>query len=107
MGVGGFFKLPQYNVFDYKPRFFDPEKDERKEKLNEIRKSKGKLAQDDDEQSKPGSAIKGSFRSKMTRTSYRTRSSTIRVLVILFALILLVYVIFVSDLSAFIKLFDQ
>lgn len=105
--MGGFFKLPQYNVFDFKPRFYDPEKEERKEKLNDLRLSNGKASLDSEDQLKPGDTIKGGFRTKMKRTAYRSRNSTIRFLVILSFLIFLVYIIFVADLTSLIKLFAK
>lgn len=42
MGFGSFFKVPQHNVFDYKPRYYDPEKERRRELLNEMRIAQGK-----------------------------------------------------------------
>ncbi|HOZ30876.1 MAG TPA: hypothetical protein PLL66_08160 [Bacteroidales bacterium] len=103
MGIGSFFKLPQYNVFDYKPRFYDPQKEERKEKLNDLRKSLGKKPLDADEIVKPGSSIKGSFRPKMRRTSFRSRSSTIRLVLIIAVLLFLSYLILNSDFSSVVK----
>jgi len=107
MGVGSFFKLPQYNVFDYKPRFYDPEKEERKEKLNELRQSLGKKPLDEDEKVKPGSTIKGSFKPKMPRTAFRSRSSTLRLFVIIAVLFFLAYLIISSDLSSIVKFFSK
>lgn len=107
MGVGSFFKLPQYNVFDYKPRFYDPAKEERKEKLSELRKSLGKPPLNADQEVKPGYSIKGSFRPKMPRTSYSSRTSTIRIFVIIGVLLFLAYIIMTSDLSSVIKFFSK
>ncbi len=107
MGVGSFFKLPQYNVFDYKPRFYDPEAEERREKLNEIRQTSGKTIIDENGQVKPGSSIKGSFRPKMTRKAFRSRNSTLRVMIIAAALFFVAYMILVADLSSVIKFFSN
>ncbi|MDD3740958.1 MAG: hypothetical protein PHH30_06920 [Bacteroidales bacterium] len=107
MGVGSFFKLPQYNVFDYKPRFYDPDKEERKEKLNELRHSMGKAPVDGEQEIKPGSTIKGSFRPKMPRTAFRSRNSTLRLIVIIGVLFCLAYIIITSDLSSVIKFFSK
>lgn len=107
MGVRSFFRLPQYNVFDFKPRYYDPEKEERREKLNEMRQAAGKPALDENGQVKPGSTIKGSFRPKMTRKAYRNRNSTIRLLVIAFILFFVAYLILAADLSSVIKLFSK
>jgi len=106
--MGNFFRLPQYNVFDYKPRFYDPEKERRKELLNELRKSQGKrLIGEEDGEYKPGSTIKGSFKSKMTRTSFSAKNSIFRVVVIAAILMFLAYLLFIADLTSFVKLFAK
>ncbi|MDD2634128.1 MAG: hypothetical protein PHW82_01360 [Bacteroidales bacterium] len=108
MGVGSFFKLPQYNVFDYKPRFYDPEEEERKARRRELRDLRGNSQIDiEDKEYKPGSTIKGSFRPKMPRTSYRTRSSSIRLFVIMSVLFFLAYLLIVVDLTPLIKFFSH
>ncbi len=108
MGVGSFFKLPQYNVFDYKPRFYDPEKESRDARRKELRVERGKdPIENKDEEYKPGSSIKGSFRPKMVRTSYRSRSSRLRLIVIMAALFFLAYILLVSDFTSVIKFFSR
>ena len=108
MGMGSFFKLPQYNVFDYKPRFYNPEAEGRKERRNQLREERGKTpAEEEKRDQKPGTSIKGSFYPKMPRTAYRTRSSTIRLFVIMAALFGLAYILLVVDISPVIKYFTQ
>ncbi|MDD2385185.1 MAG: hypothetical protein PHP52_00190 [Bacteroidales bacterium] len=108
MGVGGFFKLPEYNVYDYKPRFYDPDKEERKERRRELRDMRGKTQSEiEDDTYKPGSTIKGSFRPKMPRRAYRSRSSTIRLFVIMAVLFFLAYILIVVDLTPLIKFFSR
>ncbi|PLX08268.1 MAG: hypothetical protein C0596_08240 [Marinilabiliales bacterium] len=108
MGVGSFFKLPQYNVFDYKPRFYDPEKEAREERRKELRQEQGKpLVDKNSPDYKPGSSIKGSFRPKMPRKAFRSRNSTIRLFVIMAVLFFLAYILLVSDLTSLIKFFSR
>lgn len=108
MGLGSLFKLPQYNVFDYKPRFYSPEEERRRELLNDLRNSKGKDSYGvEGESSRPGMSIKGSFRPKMPRRSYSTRNSSIRVIAIAITLALLAYLILVADLTPFVKIFAR
>lgn len=108
MGVGSFFKLPQYNVFDYKPRFYDPDKEDRDERRKELREMRGKAQVDStDDVYKPGSTIKGSFRPKMPRKAYRSRSSTIRLFVIMAVLFFMAYILLVVDLTPLIKFFSK
>ncbi|MDD4150020.1 MAG: hypothetical protein PHE33_08320 [Bacteroidales bacterium] len=108
MGVRSFFRLPEYNVFDYKPRFYDPEKEERAERRREIRNIRGKTEIDiKDDEYKPGTTIKGSFRPKMPRRAYRSRSSKLRLFVIMAVLFFLAYILIVVDLTPLIKFFNQ
>ncbi len=104
MSFRQFFKLPQYNVFDYKPRFYNPEKDAREERRRELREEHGKSHVDIETQDyKPGSTIKGSFRPKMPRRSFSSKSSTIRVFVIMAVLFFLAYILLMVDLTSLIK----
>lgn len=56
----GFFGTPEHRVFKYKPRYYDPEKDELKQKFGRV---DGTLGEKDKEgRYIPGSIVKGSFR---------------------------------------------
>lgn len=106
--MGNFFKLPQYNVFDYRPRFYDPEAEERKQRRKQLREERGKESIDEqDKDYKPGTTIKGSFQPKMPRTAFRSRNSTIRLFVIMAALFGLAYILLMSDLTSLIKYFEN
>jgi hypothetical protein len=108
MGFGSFFKLPQYNVFDYKPRFYDPDKERRREMLNDMRKAQGKDAYgEENNSSKPGANIKGSFRPKMPRKAYSKRNSSIRIIAIAVTLAFVAYLVFVADFAPLVKLFAK
>lgn len=108
MGIGSFFRIPAHNVFDYKPRFYDPEKEKRKEKLRLIRDEQGKHDNlESVDNVVPGSRIKGSFRSGMSRRKYSRRSSVVRFLVILGFLFFIAYLIIVVDLSPIINYFSK
>jgi hypothetical protein len=108
MGIGSFFRIPEYSVFNYRPRYYDPEKEERRNKLREMRIYQGKNPDiDDDKPYSPGANIKGSFRPRMSQRNYRQRSSTVRFLVILAFLFFLAYLILVADLSSIINYFSK
>lgn len=73
-----FFKVPKHRVFDYKPRFYDPEKERREQRRRELG-----LA-DDDPQSEgyqPGAIIRNSgmksrheaFSQKMSKSRRQSR----------------------------------
>ncbi len=107
MGAGSFFKLPEYNLFDYKPRFYDPDKEAREQRRIDLREELGKAPVDANSPDyKPGTTIKGSFKPKMPRRAFRSRNSTIRVFVIMAVLILFWhYILLISDLTPLIKYF--
>ncbi len=101
----GLFKTFTYNVFDYKPRYYDPKTEELHEKVMSRRLEEGKDSDEvENEQYKPGSSIRGSFRSKMRRTSYgETKKSTIRIFCIVVFLCFVAYLIFFADLTSVIS----
>lgn len=53
----GFFGTPEHRVFNYKPRYYDQEKEELRKKFGKV---DGGLKKD--EEYVPGSILKGSFR---------------------------------------------
>ncbi len=104
----GLFKTFSYNVFDYKPRYYNPKIDELHEKVMARRREEGK---DQDEVSdaeyKPGSSIRGSFRvKKMQRTSYGgTKKSTIRIFCLAVFMFFIAYLILFVDLTSVVAYF--
>lgn len=59
MATFGWFGDQEHRVFNYKPRYYDPEKEERKRLFGQVDGSAGKP---DKEGYTPGSYIQGSFR---------------------------------------------
>lgn len=101
-----------YNVFDYKPRHYDPEIEKLRDGVRSLRQAEGKdrveIAEDGTIIRKPGSSIKGSFKSRMDRTSIKNaKNSTVRVLCIAAFLFFLAYVILVVDLTPIIEYFSK
>ncbi|RPI44666.1 MAG: hypothetical protein EHM46_02590 [Bacteroidetes bacterium] len=91
MGLPGFFKLQKPKRFNYSPLYWDPEKEEREERIRRISQEMGI-----DLPSNPGrtTITRGSFRQASKKTRVRaTRSSNIRLLVILAILFLLAYLL--------------
>lgn len=74
-----FFKVPQHRVFDYKPRFYDPEKERREQRRRELGLEDDDL--NDDGEYKPGSIIRNSgmkvrhesFSQKMSKQKRQSR----------------------------------
>lgn len=92
MGIPRFIKLPSYKQFNYSPRYWDPEKEERDDR---IRRIKHELGYDLPSDPNRTTIRRGSFRQASQKTKVKAnRSSNIRLLVILVLLLLLAYFIF-------------
>ncbi|MFH0756600.1 MAG: hypothetical protein V2B15_04865 [Bacteroidota bacterium] len=92
MGIPRFIKLPGHKRFEYTPRYWDPEKEEREERIRKIRQEMGiKLPSDPNR-----TTIKrGSFRQAGQKAKVKaTSNSNIRLVIILAVLLLLAYLIF-------------
>ncbi|NLA24147.1 MAG: hypothetical protein GX879_04190 [Bacteroidales bacterium] len=99
-----FFRVQRHNVFNYKPRFYDAEKEEREKRRRQLWAEDGK---DIPAEGAPGSTIKGSFNYLIDRRKSQQRASRIRTLIILFFLIFLAYIILAVDFTKFINLFNK
>ncbi|MEN8230823.1 MAG: hypothetical protein ABFS38_21895 [Bacteroidota bacterium] len=92
MGIPRFIKLPGHKQFNYSPRYWDPEKEERDERVRRIKQEMGYDMPSDSNRS---TIRRGSFRQATQKTKVKaTRSSNIRLLVILVLLFLLAYLLF-------------
>lgn len=93
--IGRFIKLPKYSVFEYKPRFYNPEEEERKARRQSALREAGIT---DGDNYTPH--IKGQFRrkfSRMSKNSKARRMSNIRVFIILTVLFILMYYMMVDN----------
>lgn len=92
MGIPRFIKLPSYNRFNYSPRYWDPEKEEREERIRQIKHEMGIEVPSDPNRT---TIKRGSFRQAGKKAKVKaTRSSNIRLLIILGVLLFLAYLIF-------------
>jgi len=103
MAIFSFFKQQRPNQFEYKPRFYDPEIEKRREKLKTLRKDK-ETELDEKEEYAPGNIIRGSMKSKIGRKEKKTFSMT-RIAIFIVFLILVIYLIRYADLSNIISKF--
>ncbi len=83
-----FFGTQEVRKFNYKPRFYDPETEERRKKYGDFTKPR-------DEKYVPGQHIKGSWRdgnySKMKDVSKNQKVIGMVTMVLLFAVVYLIY----------------
>ena len=93
MGVPRFFKLHRPKRFEYNPIYWDPEKEEREERIRRIKQEMG--MEEEGATIQRSSIKRGSFRQYKRKTKVRaSRSSNIRLIIILAVLFLLSYLIF-------------
>lgn len=110
MGLSSIFSTQEYNVYDYKPRYYDPEKEKRKQRLRELRVENGKspdIGLETTGENKPGSIVRGGFRKRMSDRKYSERSSIIRFLVIFSILLFFTFLILFVDLTPLISYFSS
>jgi hypothetical protein len=92
MGVPRFIKLPKHKTFNYSPRYWDPEKEEREERIRRIKQEMGIDVPSDPNRT---TIRRGSFRQASQKAKVRaTRGSNIRLAIILAVLFLLAYLLF-------------
>jgi hypothetical protein len=94
MGLPRFIKLPGHKQFNYSPRYWDPEKEEREERIRQIKQEMGVEVPSDPNRS---TIRRGSFRQvRQTAKVKANRSSNIRLVVILAVLLMLAYLLFLK-----------
>ena len=92
MGIPRFIKLPGHKRFEYSPRYWDPEKEEFEERVRQIKQEMGHDVPRDPNKT---TIKRGSFRQVRQQTKVRaTRSSNLRLVVILATLLVIAYLIF-------------
>jgi hypothetical protein len=94
MGIPRFIKLPGHKQFNYSPRYWDPEKEEREERIRRIKQEMGIEVPSDPNRS---TIKRGSFRQASRNAKVKaTRSSNIRLVIILAALLMIAYLLFLK-----------
>ncbi len=95
-----FFRLPGHYVFDYKPLYYDPEKEKRQKRIQRIKKELG-IETEIEENYKPDISFR---RTSITRKR-RERSALTRFIIILAFLALMFYILlFTSYFDRFVDL---
>ncbi|MFW5656217.1 MAG: hypothetical protein ACOCXS_00920 [Bacteroidota bacterium] len=99
MAIPRLFKIPRHRQFNYRPIYYNAEKEELQERIKKIEQEYGKK-----QESKVGKEYRPSIRRGIMRGNYRQvtkakRQSNIRLIVILLVLFALAYYIFYSQLA--------
>lgn len=94
MGLPRFIKLPGHKQFNYSPRYWDPEKEEREGRIRQIKQEMGVDVPSDPNRY---TIKRGSFRQVRQKAKVKAnRSSNIRLVVILAVLLMLAYLLFLK-----------
>lgn len=94
MGIPRFIKLPGHKQFNYSPRYWDPEKEEREDRIRQIKAEMGIEVPSDPNRT---TIKRGSFRQARQKAKVKaTRSSNFRLLIILAVLLMLAYLLFLK-----------
>jgi hypothetical protein len=94
MGIPRFIKLPGHKQFNYTPRYWDPEKEARDERIRQIKQEMGIDVPSDPNRT---TIKRGSFRQARQKSKVKaTRSSNIRLVIILAVLLMLAYLLFLK-----------
>lgn len=92
MALPRFIKLPGHKQFSYSPRYWDPEKEAREERIRQIKQEMGVDVPNDPNRS---TIRRGSFRTAGQNTKVKaSRTSNIRLVVILIILFFIAYLLF-------------
>ena len=92
MGIPRFFKVKEPNRFNYRPLYWDPEKEDREDR---IRRIKAELGQEVRFNRNASTIKRGSFRQTTRGTNRKAgRESNVRLIVIAAILMLLSYLLF-------------
>ena len=89
----GFFGEQEHRVFNYKPRYYDPEKEKRREMFGEVDGSAEKAREEG--KYAPGSSIRGAFRDgnyKRTRGSGNRTQAIIGIVTLVLIVVVLIYI---------------
>lgn len=92
MGIPRFFKLKEPNRFNYRPLYWDPEKEAREDR---IRRIKAELGQEVSFSKSSSTITRGSFRQYSSGKNRKAgRESNLRLVIIATVLFLLAYILF-------------
>jgi hypothetical protein len=89
----GFFGNQPHRVFNYKPRYYNPEEEERRRMFGDVDGTNEKAREDGSYV--PGSSLRGAFRNgnyQKTRTDMRTAHTVITIVSLVLIVLVLVYI---------------
>lgn len=103
MGLFKLFKLPKNQSFQFKPRYWDPEKEALAERLEQIRKRQQEEKDPEGMKGRIARGLRSGFQQDAAFRSRLTRRSNVRLLLIILMLAFLVYFLLVRFMPALIQ----
>lgn len=93
-----FFRTPKHRVFNYKPVYWDPKKEEFESRVKRAREKYSVVKTSEDAPYVPGTLIRGSFRKPPElKRRYPARQKMIRTVVILLLAALLIAIFYLTN----------
>ncbi|PIE86385.1 MAG: hypothetical protein CSA05_00785 [Bacteroidia bacterium] len=92
------FKVPKHNVFEYKPRYYDPDKEDLEERIAQAKREIG-VYDENEKQSDRKRRIKGQMRRQyhQERLSRSNKQSNLRLILIIAVLGFLAYLVLYTN----------
>ncbi len=94
----GFFGNQEHRVFNYKPRYYDPEEEERRRMFGDVDGTNDKAREDGTYV--PGSSIRGAWRDGNYKRTRSTQSRTQVIIGIITLLLIAVVLIYITKIYA-------
>lgn len=103
-----FFRTPQHRVFNYKPVYWDPEKEAFEERVKKSREKIAATKKNEDKPYVPGGSIRGSFQKRHeVERRYPARQKLIRAIIVISLIVIMVLAVYLTQgFSYLFKLFQ-
>ncbi len=93
-----FFHTPQHRVFNYRPRYWNPEKEAFEERIKQSREKVAAEKRNEDKPYVPGGSIRGSFqRSHEVARRYPARQKLIRAIIIISLIVIMIMALYLTQ----------
>ncbi|HOO43237.1 MAG TPA: hypothetical protein P5167_07485 [Bacteroidales bacterium] len=93
-----FFRTPQHRVFNYKPRYWNPEKEAFEERIRQSREKVAAEKHNEDKPYVPGGSIRGSFqRRHEVERRYPARQKIIRAIIIISLIVIMIMALYFTQ----------
>jgi len=103
-----FFRTPQHRVFNYKPRYWNPEKEAFEERIRQSREKVAAEKRNEDKPYIPGGSIRGSFqRRHEVERRYPARQKIIRAIIVVSLIVIIILALYLTQAFSYLFKFFQ